>query len=283
MLIIEIIKKTLKSIDWLISNTEAKLENFRDLPDKTLVCQIKGRNQIIYYYEQERIENKQIRKYIGKADTPKVRHYKERRFYQDTLKALYFDRELLKETVEKFIDYSPAAIHRKLPSSYKNLPDACYVDDRFEELKAWAAEKYKRNPYPLPADPNIARDGTPMRSKGECMWYDNILFEKIPVRIEPELILTGKSGKTYKFYPDFVFMCYDGSLIIVEHFGKLDDENYAATNLPKIKDYHDCGYTLGDNLIITSDNVNHRTNELMIVDALSIIKKRIGMDSSITR
>ena len=276
MLIVHAIKREMKIIQSLISSVKLKLSKIGNLPELPLICDFKSPTRI-YYYTQKMVNGKRIRNYLGTVESEIVKQFKKRRFFRDMLNALEFDYVLLSGTLEKFRDYSPAAIHRQLPSSYKNLPDECYVDDRFEELKEWAAEEYKRNPYPLPTDPNVARDGTPMRSKGECMWYDNILFEKIPVRIEPELILTGKSGKTYKFYPDFVFMCYDGSLIIVEHFGKLDDENYAATNLPKIKDYHDCGYTLGDNLIITSDNINHRTNEIMIVNALEMIKKRIAM------
>lgn len=277
MWLIEEINKSLKTINWLISDTKQKLEAYRDLPDATLVCQKKGRNQTLYYYEQIRVDNKQVRKAIGKIDAPKVKLYKERRFYSDMLDTLLFDKDLLENTVKNIKDFTPAAIHKQLPSSYKNLPDCCYKDVNFEELKAWAVEKYKRNPYPLPADPNIARDGTAMRSKGECMWYDNSLYEELPFRTEPELVLKGKSGRTYKFHPDFVFKCHDGTYIIVEHLGKLDDDQYAQDFLQKLRDYLDCGYVLGDNLIVTSDNINHRTNELMIVNALEMIKKRVYM------
>ena len=302
MLLLSLMERQVRVLDDLINDTLLKLKEYDDLPDKTLVAR-KRKGDYPDYYEQEWNNGEKVLKPLGKNGTKKVNAYKKRRFLREKLKKLEKNKKATERFLSQYTDYSAEAISKSLPKSYQgipvntyeqidtgvtlkvhgHLPESILKDGRFQKIKKWTAEDYKRNPMPLPEDPNIARDGTPMRSKGECMWYDNILFDKIPTRIEPELILTGKSGKTYKFYPDFVFMCYDGSLIIVEHFGKLDDENYAATNLPKIKDYHDCGYTLGDNLIITSDNVNHRTNELMIVDALSIIKKRIGMDSSITR
>ncbi len=107
------------------------------------------------------------------------------------------------------------------------------------------------------------------------MWYDDILFEKIPVRIEPVLRLCGKSGQWHSLCPDFQFRCHDGSFLLVEHFGMWDTEKYAERNKIKIQNYLDCGFVLGDNLIVTSDNADHNTNELMIIEALEKIRKRV--------
>ena len=46
-------------------------------------------------------------------------------------------------------------------------------------------------------------------------------------------------------------------------------------DLNKLQEYLDCGIVLGDNLIVTSDNADHRTNEIMIREALDKIKKRM--------
>lgn len=274
MFIMDMMQIELKRIDWLIRQTEAKLRKLDGLPEATLVCEVRGLSKI-YYYAQNRINGKQSRNYIGKPESETVKQYKLRRFFRETLKALRFDNELLRKCIKQYIDYSPESIHKKLPSSYKNLPDACYKNEKYEELKKWAAEKYERNSYPLPVNPSIARDGTPMRSKGECMWYDDILFEDIPVRVDPKVTLKGASGKWHTLCPDFLFKCFDGEHLAVEHFGKWDEDEYASKNAKKIQDYLDCGFVLGDNLIVTSDNAQHNTDERMILEALEKIKKRV--------
>ena len=271
--ILDIAEIELKKLNWLINWTEKKLDTYSDMPEDTLVCKC-GSSMRYFYFSQTWANGKQTRKYLGDANNITVKRFKMRKFLRETMKALLNDRKLLVHLISHYSDYSPQAIHRKLPSSYKNLPDACYVDEQFEELKAWAAEKYDRNSYPLPTDPNIARDGTPFRSKGECMWYDNILFEDIPVRVEPVLNMRGESGQWHKLCPDFQFKCYDGSYLLVEHFGLWDDDKYAERNKTKIQEYLDCGFVLGDNLIVTSDNARHNTNELIIVEALDKVKKR---------
>lgn len=274
MLIHDVAKRELRNIDRLISFTEKRLTKYKALPEKTLVCETKKSTQL-YYYLQEKTGKTQRRQYLGKADNKQVLQYKTRRFLRDLLKILRYDKKLLEHLISKYKDYSTEAVHRHLPSSYKNLPDQCYTDQRFETLKAWAAEKYERNPFPLPANPNVARDGTAFRSKGECMWYDNILSEKIPVRVEPLLTLLGKSGTYHTISPDFLFQCADCSFLAVEHFGRWDDDKYAMDNMHKIQKYLDCGFVLGDNLIVTSDNADHNTNELMIIEALEKIRKRV--------
>ena len=274
MVILEIARFELRKLKKLKQKNESKLVDYSDLPEKALVCRCKS-GKYFYYYTQERVNGKQTRTYIGTVNSEQVNRYKIRRFLVETLKAINKNISLIEDLISQYKDYSPQAIHRKLPSSYKNLPDACYVDEQFEELKAWAAEKYDRNSYPLPTDPNIARDGTPFRSKGECMWYDNILFEDIPVRVEPELNIRGESGQWHKLCPDFQFKCYDGSYLMVEHFGLWDDDKYAERNKTKIQEYLDCGFVLGDNLIVTSDNARHNTNELVILETLDKVKKRM--------
>ena len=110
--------------------------------------------------------------------------------------------------------------------------------------------------------------GDPCVQKGECMWYDDILFDGLPVWVDPEIKLKGKSGQWHTFHPDFIFKCFDGTYIYVEHFGYLDDDEYAEKAKRKLQEYLDCGIVLGDNLIVTSDNADHRTNEIMIREAL---------------
>ena len=294
MILIELAKRQVAVLDDLIADTMRRLRKYNNLPHRTLILKVRGLNSA-NYYGQEWKNGKRTIIPLGNADSKTVILYKRQRYLTEKLKRLIKDKKVAEMFLSKFTDYSYDAIQKDLPTSYQNLQAQCFEpdvdeivslsygrlpksiteDERFQELVRWANEDYKRNPYPLPENPNISRAGIPMRSKGECMWHDNILFEGLPVRIEPEIELQGKSGQWHKLYPDFVFKCFDGTYIYVEHFGEWADEDYAERNKRRIQEYLDCGIVLGDNLIVTSDNIDFRTNELMIVEALEKIKQRM--------
>ncbi len=305
-------KRKLNAINDLISETSNRLKKYETLPKISLTYRSRAAGHLIYYNQTTHDGKKKLDR-LGGPDDVIVIACKRKKYLKRLLATLETDKKAIEQFLDKYKDHSFEAIYEGLPASYKDLP-ARYVDDsreskpsrvlspveeyeglgysklpaplgnlpdsitndpRFKELSAWAHKPYKRNPAKLPDDPNVARDGTPMRSKGECMWWDNILFEGLPCRVEPEITIKGKSGQWHRFYPDFVFKCFDGSYIYVEHFGEWDDDEYAERNKRKIQEYLDCGIVLSDNLIGTSDNANHRTNELMIIEELEKIKRRM--------
>ena len=293
----DLIKRQLMMMDDLIDETTRHLAEYDDLPDIPLVRRSR-RNSSPDYYAENNQDGKTVLDPLGKDNSETVIAFKRRRFLQEKLKVLKADKKATEKFLSKFKDYSAAVIQTQLPkaymddpetyadvkydednqdppSVYRHLPTSIYKDERFQELVRWAAEDYERNSYPMDDNPNIARNGTPMRSKGECMWYDNILFECLPVRPDPVIVMQGKSGQWHKLHPDFMFKCFDGTIILVEHFGKWDDEKYAEINKRKIQAYLDCGFVLGDTLIVTSDNADHHTNEIMIVEAIRMIKRRM--------
>ena len=294
MFLIDLMKRQKLVLDDLITDTSCELEEYNDLSGKTLVARRRGDGNSDYYEQDWNHGDKNLTP-LGKASSKKVKAYKKRRFLQKKLQILEKNKNATERFLALYHDFSTEAIYELLPKSYQGIPVNAYEqvdsnivlkvhghlpvsiikDDRFQKLVNWASKDYKRNPMSLPDDPNIARDGTPMRSKGECLWYDDILYEGIPTRVEPELVMQGQSKQWHKLYPDFQFLCFDGSMILVEHFGRWDDEDYAERNKRKIQEYLDCGFVLGDNLIVTSDNANHHTNELSILDAIDLIKKRM--------
>lgn len=270
----EIIRRELKKIDKAITTMQEKLDTFNDLRQGTLICKPQGFHTY-YYYLQTCVHGKSSRVYLGKDDLEIVRRYKKQRFYREKLKRMETNKAVLNKCLKQLTDYSTEAIYHDLPSAYKNLPEECYVDDSFTELKAWANEKYERNPYPLPTDPNITCDGTPTRSKGESLIYDDLYFMDTPNRYDPKIRLKGRSGVYHYLYPDYLFHDSVGKPYAWEHLGMMDLEQYAERLKNKIVEYIDCGFIPGDNLFFTSDNIENNTNELMVMDMIDFINKKI--------
>ena len=67
-------------------------------------------------------------------------------------------------------------------------------------------------------------------------------------------------GEIVKVCPDFVILCNDGSLIIIEHLGKLGDDDYLANALRRIHLYMKNGYKLNETLFLTADSINGKIN-----------------------
>ena len=96
--------------------------------------------------------------------------------------------------------------------------------------------------------------GVFVRSKSEAIIADTLTSYGIPFSYEEQFPGLTKDGK--KLYPDFKIKCSDGWIIIWEHWGLLTKLNYCIDQAYKLNVYHNQGYNIGQNLIITADD-NH--------------------------
>ena len=93
--------------------------------------------------------------------------------------------------------------------------------------------------------------GDYVRSKSE-VFIANALYKKhIPYTYEPALSVTSHmNGQLRVVYPDFLVLnVRTRREYYYEHFGKMDDPEYAADNIGKLADYALSGYYLGGQLI----------------------------------
>lgn len=99
-----------------------------------------------------------------------------------------------------------------------------------------------------------------VRSKSEAIVAESLIKNHIPFRYEPRLKL-----KAYTVHPDF--MCLNvrtRTEFVWEHFGMMDDPEYAMKNVRKLHAYQADGWFPGKNLIITMEI---KTNP---IDAIAI-------------
>lgn len=71
-----------------------------------------------------------------------------------------------------------------------------------------------------------------------------------------------------QMYPDFAIFRYDGSMIIWEHFGLMDNKDYFMKSYMKIEKYRRAGYKTHSNLICTYEE------DMMSEDILTDIIER---------
>ena len=89
-----------------------------------------------------------------------------------------------------------------------------------------------------------------VRSKSEVMIANALFHADIPYRYEFPIPIKGADD----FHPDFLCLNPNtGREIIWEHFGLMDDPEYAANAFSKISRYAENGYILGYNFIYTME------------------------------
>lgn len=105
-------------------------------------------------------------------------------------------------------------------------------------------------------DPRYHRHATAcgilVRSKSEALLLNALWHYGIPFLYEEKFPWRDARGKS--FYPDITILLPNGENIIWEHFGMLDNLDYCEDNVYRLNCYHVHGYSIGKNLIITSDD-----------------------------
>ncbi len=93
-------------------------------------------------------------------------------------------------------------------------------------------------------------NGERVRSKSEMMIANLLYAMQLPYQYEKPLRLNGKT-----VFPDFTIL--DTVLrteVYFEHFGLMDQEDYRAVALRKIKDYEKAGFTMGKDFLFSFES-----------------------------
>ena len=236
----------------------------------------KTKNNRIYYYRQMWSAGRRTRTYLGVADSENVLSAKQNEIRKIRINNLEHNISLLENVINDFHGISLSDVLPSLSSSFSKISTQSPRNySLFTDLQSWAEEPYRKNPAPFPDAKIYANDGTRLRSKGECIWYNCLMEYGIPFRNEPEIIVIDEFGKESVRYPDFLIKCLDGTYIIIEHLGLLKKTSYATDFAIKLQEYLRSGFVLGDNLFLTSDEINGGTDSRVIKRTIHQILERM--------
>lgn len=116
----------------------------------------------------------------------------------------------------------------------------------------WLSIEYNHKSFDSAAPILQTSTGQRVRSKSEVMIADTLTRLDIPYRYEFPIRF-----KNYTVHPDFYCLnLRTRQEFIWEHFGIMDDPEYAQNAVSKIQDYQKHGYFSGKNLIATFETKN---------------------------
>lgn len=106
--------------------------------------------------------------------------------------------------------------------------------------------------------------GELMRSKSEVLIAEALYKKNVPFKYEYPI-----SVKNYTVHPDFYCLnVRTGKIIIWEHFGLLENSEYAAQTVQKLYDYQRAGFFPGKNLIISTESKEFPLNSQTIEEII---------------
>ena len=120
--------------------------------------------------------------------------------------------------------------------------------------KLWSSVQYKGKSFSQNQPELFTAKGERVRSKSEIIIADTLHRLKIPYRYEFPIELKNESGKLKTFHPDFICLnLKTRQEFLWEHFGMMDEADYASSSLRKLRIYEKNGIFPGKNLIITME------------------------------
>lgn len=250
------LEREIQELSELRKELRLQLEN---APEGSLHIRKSGSGNYLQYYnylESKRIYLTTERKEIAYALAQKDYNEKVLAIIEARLKSV---QQLLKRYKQTVGD-----LYLKLPAARKNLVTPIIPTDE-EFVKAWY-EKHPGSVNPYPNNSVIYSErGELVRSKSEKILADLFYRRDIPYVYEPQIIMA--NGKM--LYPDFLLLnLQQRKTYVYEHFGMMDNPEYAKNMCEKIDLYSENGYWYGNNLLFSMETganpLNTRSIEKML-------------------
>lgn len=249
-------KELLKSVNDEIQREQQTLDDlqrkYNELPPGHLISS-KSRG---YPYKYQSISSN--------GETKRIRIHEDRPDELSLMRSLELKRSIEQHMPK--IEKNISAL-KKLKKYFTVIDDENIIfPDGSLDPKKWLSENYNTNLYKEERKNVRVSENVYVRSKAEAAIYRSLETAGVWFRYEPAFRVSSRKVT----YPDFVILRkYDRRPIMWEHCGALNFEPAARAYLNKINEYSGCGFTVGNNLIITVEDPDH---PFSIADAESVIR-----------
>ena len=239
-----------------------KQKDLKKAPEGTL--RVSESNKVVQYYHRTKnsgangsyipVKNLKLAKALAQKDYDKkiiAALKKELRVLQAASKAYegFAKKSQLVEAV-----YEKCRKNRRALIKPVRLPD-----EQFAAL--WQSVEHERKAFPVEGPEYFTARGERVRSKSEIIIADTLNRLNIPYRYEFPISITVEDGTNRMFFPDFVCLnLRNRQEFIWEHFGIMDDAEYAANAVHKLFLYGKNGLHPGKNLIISFETAENPIN-----------------------
>lgn len=189
--------------------------------------------------------------YIKKTDVALIRKLSQKEYDQKVLKHLEKNIKCLQKVLKYLSAYSSENIWDKMHAIKKQWIEPYRLPDK-EYREQWENVKYSGKDFWEDATEIYTEKGERVRSKSEKIIADKLYSMGIPYRYEFPLQLKGFGV----IYPDFMILnVRKRKEYFLEHFGMMDNPEYASKAVKKIRNYEKNRIFIGDRLLVTFETL----------------------------
>ena len=239
-------------IDKLATLVNEKKAALQSVPDGTLRIN-KNKNHISYY--RCHADGNKNGTYLSVKENDLVKSLAQKSYDRKILhaaeKELYLLQRLEKSNSEPCAEeiYARMSSHRQKLVTPINLPDEEYIYQ-------WKSQLFAPKGFAENVPEHYTSRGERVRSKSEILIADTLTDMNIPYLYEKPLCL----GSTI-IHPDFtILQVHTRRTLFLEHFGMMDDPEYANAAVSRIHLYIRHGILPGDRLIMTFETKSSPLN-----------------------
>lgn len=197
-----------------------------------------------YYRRVPKAGGKAI--YLKKSDEPLTVALAQKDYDIKILNALTLRRDALSKLSSEYPSRSLESIYEELcPERQSMVKPLEITDAQYEQL--WKMKPYTPNGFYADDASFYTGNGERVRSKSEVLIADILSRAGLPYKYECPLILGNVT-----VYPDFTILDVKRRReIFLEHFGRMDDPEYALKFVRKVSLYESNGFFAGERLLMT--------------------------------
>lgn len=239
----------------LMLNRREELEKYRRKAEKRL-------EKLKYKGEPEchiRISSKDNQVYMTQKDSNKKTLYVPAKklnvakqiatydYLNEIIRQVDAEIKNLDKAIKNCGKYSPESYYSTLCKGRQNLITPIRLTDE-QFVEAWLSEPYEGGSFSLQDPEFYTEKNERVRSKSEILIANAMCRLNVPYKYECPLYLEGLGV----IHPDFTALNVKRRKVLYwEHLGKMDDPEYATTNVSRINFYEKNGVFKGDRLILT--------------------------------
>lgn len=256
-----LVKHLLMKRDDLEAKKQIADERLKKAPAGTLRIVKRGKQD--QYYHRECTKDT-IGKYIKKSNKDLIHALAQKDYDKRLTAELGVQCNLIEYFVKRYHPNAIEQIYQDMSESRRKLIEPIYEpSDVF--VKKWREKEYNRKGFDEDELESGARyftdDGNRVRSKSEIIIGNKLVQMGVPYRYEYPL----RIGENSVFHPDFFCLnVRTRKEFVWEHFGMMDDEEYASRALCKIEEYQKEGYWFGINFMVSFESSSHIINIQLI-------------------
>ena len=243
------------------------------------LIRIVQKNGKFQFYKRKSESDKQG-KYLPRSEDKLAYAIIQKEYNLKTLPALEEEIVCLNKFLAEYKSKSSERVYEKLSSARQQIVTPLTMTNK-QYADAWLKVEYRHKKLPDDVPPFFTENNEHVRSKSEVIIANALKSADIPYRYEFPLLMDKNAGapdfQNYDFcqlHPDFYCLnLRTRQEFAWEHFGMMDDPEYAARAAEKLQLYAENGFFPGKNLIITMETMKNQLSSKILKEIIKTYLK----------